>query len=86
MRLKDASISSVTDEQIYDMMPVSLQIEVSMHTNRALVGELSLLRGCSETFVDRLSSLLRERTVEPETFLFRTGDVCKELFIIESVR
>jgi hypothetical protein len=83
-RLKDTSISAVSDEQIYDSLPVSLQIEISTHTNRALVGELSLLRGCSETFVDRLSSLLRERTVEPETFLFRAGDVSKELFVIDA--
>jgi hypothetical protein len=83
-RLKDASISSVTDEQIYDMMSVSLQIAVSTHTNRELVGDLPLLRGCSETFLDRLSSLLRERTVEPETYLFRVGDACRDLFIIDT--
>jgi hypothetical protein len=75
-RLRD---SSSTQIDIYDLLPAALQIEVSTVTNRAMVGELALLRGCSETFVDRLSSLLRERTVEPETSLFNAGDVCKEV-------
>jgi hypothetical protein len=83
-RLKDASFSSVRDEDIAASMPIALQIEVSKHTNRTLVGEAPLLRGCSDAFMDRLSSLLRERTLEPETQLFREGDVCKELFLVES--
>mmetsp|Transcript_41116 Transcript_41116/g.101450 ORF Transcript_41116/g.101450 Transcript_41116/m.101450 type:complete len:326 (+) Transcript_41116:665-1642(+) len=80
----DASISSITDEFIYDHLPVALQIEISLVTNRAMVGELALLRGCSDTFVDCLSSLLRERTVESESFLFNAGDPCRELFILDS--
>jgi len=83
-RLRDTSLSAVPDEQIYAQMPIALQIEVSQYTNRSLVGEAPLFKGCSDGFVDRLSSLLRERTVEPETVLFRTSDVCRELFVIES--
>ena len=83
-RLRDASFSSVRDEDIAGMMPIALQIEVSRHTNRHLVGEAKLLRGCSDAFADRLSSLLRERTLEPETMLFREGEACKELLLVES--
>jgi len=83
-RLKDASISSFSDEVIYDLLPVALQRMVSQVTNRLMVGELSLLRGCDEAFIDRLSSLLRERAVESEVYLFRAGDVCKELFIVNT--
>jgi CRP-like cAMP-binding protein len=83
-RLKHASFSSVRDEDIAASMPIALQIEVSKHTNRTLVGEAALLRGCSDAFLDRLSSLLRERALEPETQLFREGDACKELYLIES--
>ena len=83
-RLRDASFSSVRDEDIANAMPIALQIEVSRHTNRQLVGEAKLLRGCSDAFMDRLSSLLRERALEPETQLFREGEVCKELFFVES--
>ena len=83
-RLKDASLSSVRDEDISGAMPIALQIEVSKHTNRGLVGEAKLLSGCSDSFLDRLSSLLRERAIEPETQLFRVGDVCKELIFVES--
>ncbi|KAJ1634160.1 hypothetical protein T492DRAFT_837040 [Pavlovales sp. CCMP2436] len=83
-RLRDASFSSIRDEDIANAMPIALQIEVSKHTNRQLVGEAKLLRGCSEAFVDRLSSLLRERSIEAETTLFREGEVCKELYFLES--
>lgn len=84
LRLRDASFSSVRDEDIAAAMPIALQIEVSKHTNRGLVSEAALLHGCSDAFMDRLSSLLRERAIEPETLLFREGDVCKELFFVES--
>jgi CRP-like cAMP-binding protein len=83
-RLKDASFSSVRDDDIAASMPIALQIEVSKHTNRSLVGQAALLRGCSDAFVDRLSSLLRERALEPETQLFREGEACRELFFIGS--
>mmetsp|Transcript_10944 Transcript_10944/g.32500 ORF Transcript_10944/g.32500 Transcript_10944/m.32500 type:complete len:2648 (+) Transcript_10944:3-7946(+) len=82
-RLRNASLSAVTDEQIYDAMPVSLQIEVSTFTNRELVGYCLLLRSCSPAFIDSLSALLRSRAVEPETILHRPGDVCSELLVIE---
>lgn len=83
-QLRDASLSSVRDEDITAAMPIALQVEVSRHTNRTLVGEAKLLRGCSDAFMDRLSSLLRERTLEPETLVFNAGDVCRELLLVES--
>jgi hypothetical protein len=83
-RLQHASLSSVDAEDIYSGLPIPLQMEVAAHTNRALVGACSLLRGCLPGFLDRLSSALRERELEAETVIFRSGDACKELMLIAS--
>ena len=83
-RLQHASISAVQSEDIYAGLPMSLQVEVSAHTNRHLVGAASVLRGCSTAFLDRLSSVLREREVEAEAVLYRAGEACLELLFIAS--
>jgi len=83
-RLKDASFTSVQAEQIYDMLPVTLQLEVSKYTNRHLVGRAALLQDCSEPFKDRFSALLREKRLEPETIVFRISEACNELLLIKS--
>ncbi|KAG8469193.1 hypothetical protein KFE25_007711 [Diacronema lutheri] len=83
-RLQHASLSSVDADDIYAGLPIPLQMEVAAHTNRALVGACSLLRGCLSGFLDRLSSALRERELDAETVVFRSGDACKELLLISA--
>lgn len=83
-RLKDTSGTSVRGDYIVSAIPVSLQIEIGRITRRHHIVQCALFRGCSDGFVDRLASLLRERRVEPDQVLFRTTEVCKELYIIES--
>lgn len=61
---------------------MELQIEVSTHTKRTVIEAVAILRGCSQGFVDRLSSLLQERSPEAGSVLFRTADACKELIFI----
>lgn len=41
-----------------------------------------LLQGCSAGYVDRVSSLLSERTPDPEAIIYRTAEACKELIFI----
>lgn len=81
-RLKDASSSSVRGDSIIAALPVSLQIEIGRITHRHFVVGAALFHGCSDGFVDRLASLLRERRLEPDQVLFRTTELCKELAII----
>jgi len=83
-RLKDASLSSIQADQVYEMLPMSLQLEVSTHTVRPLVEGCSLLSECSSGFKDRFASLLKERRIEPETIVFRIGEVCSELLVVKA--
>ncbi|KAG8459689.1 hypothetical protein KFE25_003141 [Diacronema lutheri] len=81
-RLKSTSLSSVSAEVIYQRLPMELQIEVAAHTYRAIVVAASLLRGTSAPFIDRLSSLLTERTLDAETVVFQAAAACDELFFV----
>jgi ankyrin repeat protein len=83
-RLQHASLSAISADDIYDGLPIPLQMEVAAHTNRALVGSVQLLRGCAAGFLDRLSSALRERELDAETVVFRAGEACKELLLLAS--
>ena len=83
-RFKSTSLSAVPADVIYRGLPMELQIEVSKHTNRAVIEAARILRGCSAGFVDRLSSLLQERTPEAESVIFRTAEACKELIFVAS--
>jgi hypothetical protein len=83
-RLQKASLSSIRDEHVYGGLPIALQIEVSTVINRSLVAGASVLRGCSDGFLDRLSAMLVEVRIEPETIVFRTNEACRELFIIQT--
>jgi hypothetical protein len=83
-RLKDASTSAVRDEAIESAIPISMHIEVSRFTRRGIVSACALFRGCSDSFVDRLASLVRDRACEPDLLLYRKGEVCAELFIVEA--
>ena len=81
-RFKSTSLSAVPADVIYRGLPMEVQIEVSKHTNRAVIEAARILRGCSAGFVDRLSSLLQERTPEAESVIFRTAEACKELIFV----
>ncbi|KAG8464917.1 hypothetical protein KFE25_012280 [Diacronema lutheri] len=83
-RFKSTSLSAVPADVIYRGLPMEVQIEVSKHTNRAVIEAARILRGCSAGFVDRLSSLLQERTPEAESVIFRTAEACKELIFVAS--
>ncbi|KAG8465012.1 hypothetical protein KFE25_012375 [Diacronema lutheri] len=81
-RFKSTSLSAVPADVIYRGLPMEVQIEVSKHTNRAVIEAARILRGCSAGFVDRLSSLLKERAPEAESVIFRTAEACKELIFV----
>jgi len=83
-QLQDASFTSVPPDQIYDMLPVTLQLEVSRHTNRDLVGQCKLLVQCSELFRDKLSAMLREKCLQAETSVFRISEASTELLFIKT--
>ena len=83
-RLKGADGAAARADGIIETVPVSLQVEVSRHTHRGIVSACALFRGCSDSFVDRLASLLRERVCEPDRSLYRRADVCNELFVVEA--
>jgi hypothetical protein len=81
-RFRSTSLSSITPDIVYKALPMELRIEVAAHTNRRVVDAAALLRNCSSSAIDRLSSLLRERALEPETILFRMAEACTELALV----
>jgi ankyrin repeat protein len=83
-RLKDASSSSMRPDSIQAAIPVSLQIEVSRFTRRGIVSACALFRGCSDGFIDRLASLVREKVCDPDQLLYRKTDICREMYIVQS--
>jgi hypothetical protein len=83
-RLDSSLLSSVPPASVYHELPMALQIDVASHTNGAVVKASPLLRNCSSSFIDRLYSLLRERTIESGTVIFRTAEACRELLFVAS--
>jgi hypothetical protein len=69
-------------DRVFDLLPSSLRIEVAMHISLPLVKSSQLFRGCSASFAASLSVLMREITFAGDEILFRTNDVCRELYII----
>jgi hypothetical protein len=83
-RFESTSLSSVPPGSVYNDLPMELQIDIASHTNGSVVKASAILRNCTLSFIDRLSSLLRERTIESGTVIFRTAEACRELMFVAS--
>ncbi|GMH42769.1 hypothetical protein BSKO_10688 [Bryopsis sp. KO-2023] len=71
-------------KDIFNKLSHTLQVEVAKHMSRKLVGLVTLFFGCNERFLDSLSVLLHEVTVQADTHLFHRNDVARELYIVSS--
>lgn len=69
-------------DRIFDLLPSSLRIEVAMHTSLPLVKQNEVFAHTSSGFTASIAVLMREMTVASDETLFRTNDVCNELYII----
>ena len=79
---KAGGFSDQSDGQVYGMLSHVLQVDVSQHTSRPLLDNVSSLAGCSPSFLESLAVLLIEKTLPPSTFLFRENDQVKALYFI----
>lgn len=69
-------------DRVFDLLPSSLRIEVAMHISLPLVKNSHVFGGCSASFAASLSVLMREMTFAGDETIFRTNDVCGEMYII----
>lgn len=52
--------------------------------SRSLISLVQIFDGCNDNFLDSLSILLHEVNISTDSFLFRTNEVARELYIIAS--
>jgi hypothetical protein len=71
-------------DRIFDMLPSSLRVEVAMHTSLPLVKQSEVFSSCSSGFTASIAVLMRETVVASDEIIFRTNDVCNELYLIAS--
>jgi hypothetical protein len=71
-------------DRIFGMLPSSLRIEVTMHTSLPLVKQTEVFSTCSSGFTASIAVLMRETVMAGDETLFRTNDVCNELYLIAS--
>jgi D-arabinose 5-phosphate isomerase GutQ len=57
-------------------------VEVAMHICLPLVKSNNVFGQCSSGFTASLSVLMREASYSGEEVIFRTNDVCSELYLI----
>jgi hypothetical protein len=76
--------ASSEDEDVFEMLSHTLQVDVAKHISRGLLDNVQLLRDCDATFLDSLSILLRENTTLPDTYVFHVNDVSRELYFVNN--
>ena len=69
-------------DRIFNMLPSSLRVEVAVHISLPLVKQSEVFSHCSSGFTAAVAVLMREVTVAADEIIFRTNDVCNELYII----
>eukprot|EP00854_Cymbomonas_tetramitiformis_P004787 gene4787-5854_t len=77
-------VEGEADEDIFDLLSHSLQVDVARHSTRALLENLTMFKTCSTNFLDGISVMLRENTILPEVHIFRVNEVTREMYIIIS--
>ena len=63
-------------------MSLSLQVEVSSYTTRGYLDGVPLFAGSSSRLLDAVSVLLTEAAFAPEEFLYRAGEVARDMFLV----
>jgi len=59
-------------------------VEVAAYTCRENLDHIQLFKGCGEKFLDYVSVLLGEVQFAPEEWIYRTGEVANEMYLVAS--
>ena len=70
------------EQEIFHKLSHTLQVDVARYISRGLVQESATFHSCSDNFLDMLSTVLTETTMQPGTTLFRIQDISKVLQIV----
>jgi hypothetical protein len=71
-------------DHVLELLSSSLQVEVAMHISLPLLKSNPLFSGCSTGFTASLAVVLQEHTMAADEILFRSNDICSDLFLIAS--
>ncbi|KAK9811376.1 hypothetical protein WJX72_002779 [[Myrmecia] bisecta] len=72
------------EPDVFSQCSHTLQVDVAKHMSRSLISLVHIFEGCNNNFLDSLSVLLHEVSLSPDSYVFRTNDVSRELYIIAS--
>lgn len=71
-------------DKIVELLSSSLQVEIAMLISLPLLRGNPLFTNCSSGFTTSLAVLLQEHKMSADEVLFRSNDVCAELYLIAS--
>lgn len=71
-----------TRSQIIDTLPTYLKVRLNMAMNADIINKISLFARLSSQCIERIVSVLQPRVMMPGTFVFRKGEVGREMFFI----
>lgn len=73
---------SVTSRTVVEDLPTSLNIELLMHQNRALIDKVEVFRGADEVFIREAVQKLRPRVFLPREYIVRQGEYGDSMYFL----
>lgn len=70
------------EESFIEELPSSMRGEVSLYFRKEVIENISLFQDAHQDFIMEIGQHLRERIVAPEEYIFKSGDLGKEMFLI----
>lgn len=70
------------ESDLLESLPGSLKAEVSRHMKKDILQKIPFFNRADNVFLDEISLLLKPRLAEPGDYLFREGEVGKEMFFV----
>lgn len=68
---------------VLQYLPSYLKSEVLCHINGEIIHSVPLFRGCSDGFMRSLVPLLRPEVVIPGDYIIRTGEIGREMYLVQ---
>lgn len=72
------------EENFINKLPKSLAGEVSYYIKKDLISKIPLFHDASQEFIEEIAIHLKPIVVVPNSFVFREGDVAKEMYFVVS--
>ena len=78
-----ANKASMDEENVMNMMPGKLRIEMKMHVHLGTLQKVKIFQDCEKGLLQDLVMKLKLQVFSPGDYVCRKGDVGKEMFIIK---